>query len=158
MISAQSKMVCKSQLNNSATLNSHTDPSRFSPMLPDRLRSKRWAQRYSKRTIQVLVNDPEVVEPNKNICWIICSCLRNVTKSNNFNTQVSQLVGVLVASCILFQYIRNMKLDSLGVIIMMFVLYSSIQLTIFLLHTLIQALSLIYCPVRIQSQRIIYNP
>jgi len=39
--SAKCKMVSKSQLNNSATLNSHTDPSRCSQMLPDRLSAKR---------------------------------------------------------------------------------------------------------------------
>jgi hypothetical protein len=37
LTSAKCKIVWKSQLNNSATLNTHTDPSRGSQMLPDRL-------------------------------------------------------------------------------------------------------------------------
>ena len=80
--SAKCKMVWKSQLNNSATLNSHTDPSRCSQMLPDRLSAKRWALRCSETTSPVLLNVLEVVEQNTRISWRMYGCLRNATKSN----------------------------------------------------------------------------
>jgi len=77
--SAKCKMVWKSQLNNSATLNSHTDPSRCSQMLPDRLSAKRWALRCSETTSPVLLNVLEVVEQNTRISWRMYGCLRNAT-------------------------------------------------------------------------------
>jgi len=55
--SAKCKIVSKSQLNNSGTLNSSTDPARCSQMLPDRLSAKRWAPRCSKTTSLVLWNN-----------------------------------------------------------------------------------------------------
>jgi len=60
--SAKCKIVRKSQLNNSATLTRHSDPSRCSQMLPERLSAKQWALRCSETTLPVLFNAPEVVE------------------------------------------------------------------------------------------------
>jgi len=80
--SAKCKMVWKSQLNNSATPNSHTDPPRCSQMHPDRLSAKRWALMCSETTSPVLLNVLGVVEQNARISWGMCGCLRSATKSN----------------------------------------------------------------------------
>jgi len=80
--SAKCIMVWKSQLNNSATMNSHTDSSRSSQMLPDRLSAKRWALRCSEMTSHVLHNVLEVVKHNTRIFWRMYGSLLNTTKSN----------------------------------------------------------------------------
>jgi len=80
--SAKCKMVWKSQLNNSATLNSHTHRSRCSQMLPDRLSAKRWAVRCSETTSPVLLNVPEVVEQIQEYpeeCMFVFEMLQNQT-------------------------------------------------------------------------------
>jgi len=138
--SAKCKIVWKSQLNNSAPLNSHTDLSRCSQRLPDRLSAKRWALRCTKTTSPVLLNVQEVVEQNTTVSWRMYGCLQNATKSNYLNVQISEVLGVLAASPRSFWCISNLEPYCLGWIIIMFIPNSTIQLTIFLLHTLIQAL------------------
>ena len=77
--SAKCKMVWMSQLKNSATLNSHTDASRWVLMLPARLSAKRWAFWCSKATSQVLLNVLEMVEQNSKYpeeCMVVCEMLQ----------------------------------------------------------------------------------
>jgi hypothetical protein len=57
-------MVLKLYPNNSATLTSHSDPSRCSQMLPDRLNAKRGVLRCSEAAFRMLLNTPEAVEQN----------------------------------------------------------------------------------------------
>jgi len=140
MSSATCKIVWKSQLNNSATLNSHTDAFRCFQVLPDRLSAKRWALRCSETTSPVLLIVLEDVEQNTRISWRMYGWLRNATKSNQWHVPIWELLGVLAESQRLFRCILNLEPYSPGVIIKMFISNSTIQLSIFLLHTLIQAL------------------
>jgi len=112
-------MVWKSQLNNSTTLNSHTDSSRCSPMVPHRLSAKRCALRCSRTTLLGLLNVLEVTEQNTRTSWSMYSCLQNATNINNYNAQISELLGVLATSPGLFQCISSLELYSPGVIIIM---------------------------------------
>jgi len=121
-------------------------------MLPDRLNTKWSALRWFKTTSPVPFNAPEVVAQNIRIFRRVYSCLQNVTRSNYQNMQLSELLGVLAVSARLFWCISNLEPSSLGVIIIMFMSNSTIQLSIFLLHTLMQALYL-----NIQSSRYL-NP
>ena len=56
-------------------------------------------------------------------------CLRNATKSNYYNVQISELLGVLAASPRLFQCISNLELYTPEVSIKMVISNSTIQLT-----------------------------
>jgi len=129
--SAKYIMVWNSEPNNWATLNSHTDPSRCSLMLPDRLNAKRCALRSSETTSPVLLNTLEVVEQNQRISWTVYRCLRKASKSNHWDVQISELLGVFPTSLTVFWCTSNMEPYSLGVIIRMFISTSTIQLTIF---------------------------
>jgi len=80
--SAKCTTVWKLQLNNSATLNSHTDPSRCFQMLPERVKAKWCALSSSETTSPVLLNALGVVDQNTWISWKVYSCLENGTKSN----------------------------------------------------------------------------
>jgi hypothetical protein len=79
---AKCKMCWKSLPNNSATLNSHTDPSRCTQILPDRLNAKWCALRCSETTSPVLLHTPEVVEQNPRISWRVHICLQTASKLN----------------------------------------------------------------------------
>jgi hypothetical protein len=68
------------------------------------------------------------------------SGLADATKSNYWNVEIAEQLGVLAASPKLFQRISNLKPYSPEVIIVMFISYSTIQFTIFLLHSMIEAL------------------
>jgi len=130
--SAQCKMVWMSQLNNSATLNSYTDPSRCSQMLLDKLRAKRWTHRCSETASPVPLNALTVVQQNTRTSWEMYGCLRNATKSNYWNVQSSELLGVLAESPGLFHRISNLEPSSPGVTIIMVISHSTIQLTNYL--------------------------
>jgi len=82
LTSANCNMVLKSQLSNSATLNSYTNPARCSQMLPDWLSAERCAPRCSETTLPVPVTALEVVQPNTRISWRMDYCYWNATKSN----------------------------------------------------------------------------
>jgi len=80
---AKCKMVWKSQLNNSATLNSHTNPSRCCKMLPDRLSAKRdelsgaprllhWCSSMFRKLGNIIQEYPEE-------CMVVFEMLQNQT-------------------------------------------------------------------------------
>lgn len=69
--------------------------------------------------------------------------LQNATKLKYYDIQISELLGVLNPSPRLFWYTLNLEQYSLEVIIIIYTLNSTIRLTNFLLHNLIQALYLI---------------
>jgi len=134
---------------------SHTDASRCFQMLPDRLNAMQCGLRCSETTFPVLPNAPEVVEQNTRIFWRVYSCPQNATKSNYYNVQISELLGVLGVLAVsprLFRCTLNLEAYSPEVIFIMFKSNSTIRVTIFLLHTLIQA-----CKFNIQSSRYL-NP
>ena len=75
-------MVWKSQQNNSVTLQTHTDPSRCSHMIPYKLSVKWCALQSSKSTSTVCYNGPEDVEENTKISSTVYSGLEDATKLN----------------------------------------------------------------------------
>jgi len=111
-------------------------------MLPDRQIAKWWALRCPETSSLVLLNALGVVDQTTRIFWRVYSSFQNATKSNNRNVQISDPLGVLAMTPKWFWCILIPELYSPGEIIIMYVLNSTIQLTIFLLHILIQILSL----------------
>jgi len=138
--SAKWKVVWKSYLIISPTLNSHTDPSRCVQMLPDRLNAMRCALSCLKTTSPVFLNAPEVVDHNTWISWAVYSGFQNAFKSNYYVVKSLKLLGVIAVSPIACQWTSNLEPSPPEVIMIMFISNSTIQLTIFLLHTLIQTL------------------
>jgi len=86
-------------------------------MLPDRLNAKQCALRCSETTSSVLLNAPEVVEQITSIAWRVYSCLQNATKSNYWNVQIWELLGVLASSPRRFQGPSNLEPYSPGVVL-----------------------------------------
>jgi hypothetical protein len=82
--SAKCKMVLKSELNNLATPNSHTNSCRGSQIVPDRLNAKGRALRCSETTSLVFLKGPDVVKQNPRLFSDVCSCLQNPSKSKQF--------------------------------------------------------------------------
>jgi hypothetical protein len=84
----------ESQLNDSAILNSHTDPSRCSQKLSNRLNTTRCASHVLWEYFQVLLNAPDVAEWNTQIFSTVWSRLQNAIKSFLYGGQISELLGL----------------------------------------------------------------
>jgi len=132
----------KTQLNDSATLNRHTHPSRCSQMLPYSLGAKQCTLSCSEITSLVLLNILNVVEESIRISSIMYSRLQHATKWNHYDVTISEQFGLLAAFRRLFRCISNLKPYFPGLIIIMFISNNKIQFAIFLQRTLIQALQL----------------
>jgi len=72
-------------------------------------------------TSPVLLNVSDVMQQNARISCRINGGLRNATKSNYWNVQISELLGVLAAFQTLFRCIWNLEPYSLEVTIIMFI-------------------------------------
>jgi len=129
-----------SSQNNWATLTSHTDPSRYSEMLPHRLNAEQCALRWSVTTSPVLLNPPDILDQDTKSFWIVYHWLQNATKSNNYDVEIPERLGILSTSAGRFRCSSNLQFHPLGVIIRIIVSNSMIWLTILLLRTLIQPL------------------
>jgi hypothetical protein len=136
-LSGEREIVWKSQLNNSATLNSHTNTSRSFQMHPDGLSTKRWALQCSETTWPVFLDVSEFVEQNRRISWTIYSCLQNSTNSKHLNEQRSGQLGLLAISARRFQWISKLKPYSPELIIIIFIRNCTIEYTIVPQHPLI---------------------
>ena len=131
--SAECKMVRKSELNNSAILNSHTNPSRISQKLPNRLNAKRCASQVLWEYYQVLLNASEVAEQNTTIFHRVWSCLWNDIKSSLWMSKISEQLRPRHSSawqvrCTSSRNLREWKYS-------MFLSNSTIRYTIPHLHT-----------------------
>jgi len=114
-------------------------------MLPERLNAMRCAVRCVETTSLVLLNAPEVMEQNPIISRTAYSCLQYATKSQYEDRQILELfeeLGVLSMSPTVFRYASNLEAYSPGYGLIMFMSNCTIQLIIFILHTLIRTLQL----------------
>jgi hypothetical protein len=85
-------------------------------------------------------NAPEVVDHNIRISCTVYSSQSNATKLNYWTGKILELFGVFAVSPTAFQCTSNLEPSLPEVNMIMFISNSTIQLTTFLLHTLIQAL------------------